>query len=427
MSRQGPDHIQNLLQDCSSIDWNAVNRRAESHPEECMREYPMVWVDSVLDRIITLNPPVGALIAVIRAYPTALVDWWYSEPLSLACESDASNDVIRTLLQEMKRVCTEDTPDRKFFRKELNPHRVLLECGFWTTTCPLDLPDRVSIFLEELPLDIESMSSDHLEICLQSLFKAEYDKLKLVLMKLIAGTTREDELDENRFLVLHAFLKLVRRAGAFGDKKKRVRMLPDRIDGILKVLTMIKERDPDQFRSRDNDGSLPLHIAATMMHRRVADGRIFVTPQRYNSYTSVMVKFLLHEYPESIGIPDQQGRLPLHIATEQKLPCYDVLVNTEARALTTRCIVTRMYPFQLAALGREDVSVCADAHNEWTGMIYTLLRKTPHLIQDGMSSNNEPWRNSQEYLEIQKIDLSMAQLQARKISLKHKVDAMKEL
>jgi len=56
-------------------------------------------------------------------------------------------------------------------------------------------------------------------------------------------------------------------------------------------------------------------------------------------------------------------------------------------------------------------------------MIFTLLKKTPHLIQSGV--RNEAWKNSQEYLELHQIDLTIAQLQARKVSLKRKVDAMK--
>jgi hypothetical protein len=42
---------------------------------------------------------------------------------------------------------------------------------------------------------------------------------------------------------------------------------------------------------------------------------------------------------------------------------------------------------------------------------FTLLRKTPHLIQSGV--RNEAWKNSQEYLELHQIDLTIAQLQAR--------------
>ena len=84
-----------------------------------------------------------------------------------------------------------------------------------------------------------------------------------------------------------------------------------------------------------------------------------------------------------------------------------------------------MYPFQLAAVltTQEGLDKDDEHDGQWTDMIFTLLRKTPHLIQSGV--RNEAWKDSQEYLELHRIDLTIAQLQARQVSLKRKVDAMK--
>jgi hypothetical protein len=113
----------------------------------------------------------------------------------------------------------------------------------------------------------------------------------------------------------------------------------------------------------------------------------------------------------SIAIPDRQGRLPLQIASEHKLPCYKILASAEPRALIARCTLTRLYPFhQLAAVRMKQLDI-DEEHGHWTDMIFTLLRKTPHLIQSGM--RNKTWKNSQEYLELHQIDLTIAQLQAR--------------
>jgi hypothetical protein len=152
------------------------------------------------------------------------------------------------------------------------------------------------------------------------------------------------------------------------------------------------------------------------------EGRSLKKYEHYQRYTSTIVGFLLQEYPVSVAIPDRQGRLPLQIASEHKLPCYKMLASAEPRALIARCTLTRMYPFQLAAVRMKHLDI-DEEHGQWTDMIFSLLRKTPHLIQSGV--RNEAWKNSQEYLELHQIDLTIAQLQARKVSLKCKVDAMK--
>jgi ankyrin repeat protein len=97
---------------------------------------------------------------------------------------------------------------------------------------------------------------------------------------------------------------------------------------VLRVLQLIQERVLDQFRMRDDNGSLPLHIAMRNSHAR--RNQVLT-----HDYPSKLISFLLNEFPESISIPDGQGRLPLHIAVEHGLPCYDILVNADSRALTT--------------------------------------------------------------------------------------------
>ena len=65
----------------------------------------------------------------------------------------------------------------------------------------------------------------------------------------------------------------------------------------------------------------------------------------------VLVKYLIEEHPESVRFPDGQGRLPLHLAVEHGIPCYQILLDAEPTALETPCPVTGLYPFQLAAAG----------------------------------------------------------------------------
>lgn len=68
----------------------------------------------------------------------------------------------------------------------------------------------------------------------------------------------------------------------------------------------------------------------------------------------------------SVAIPDRQGRLPLQIASEHKLPCYRILASAEPRALIARCTLTRMYPFhQLAAVRMKQLNI-DEEHGHWT-------------------------------------------------------------
>lgn len=100
----------------------------------------------------------------------------------------------------------------------------------------------------------------------------------------------------------------------------------ERESDVIRVLSYYdqKERGPDQFRETDDNGSLPIHIAATFMCRHFMEGRSLKKYEHYQRYTSTIVGFLLQEYPMSVAIPDRQGRLPLQIASEHKLPCYEV-------------------------------------------------------------------------------------------------------
>ncbi len=62
---------------------------------------------------------------------------------------------------------------------------MLRKNGFWDQSCPLD---RFKIFLEELTIDYESFKNRHYLSVFLHACKAEYHKLKLLLMKLAMGT-----------------------------------------------------------------------------------------------------------------------------------------------------------------------------------------------------------------------------------------------
>lgn len=177
---------------------------------------------------------------------------------------------------------------------------------------------------------------------------------------------------------------------------------------------------------RDDDGSLPVHIVSGATR----------SGSLSNQYTPRVLRLLLDEYPESVSLTDGKGRLALHMAVENKLPFFEALADAEPRALSSRCPVTHMYPFQLAGLPMHTINEYDDADRIKTisaSMAFTLLRKSPHLLQRYLS--NKSWMESEEYKEIHRNNLRIAQLihqhnlriaqlAERNISLKRKVDEM---
>jgi hypothetical protein len=215
------------------------------------------------------------------------------------------------------------------------------------------------------------------------------------------------------FLVLHAFLQMLSGVGPFIACRDHLRRSDD-ISCSINVLRRIKEKVPEQFRLCDVDGSLPLHIAVRNEH----------SCERNNaSYSSEIIEFLLKEYPESAGLPDGQGRLPLHLAVETGLPCYEIIVNAEPRALHTRCIVTQMYPFQLVFFGEPERYKKYMQHM-LLNRTYKLLRKAP-LMACGMASRHEWWIDTPEFKELGRNELNMKKLQLRNAKLKQQLEQMR--
>jgi hypothetical protein len=159
------------------------------------------------------------------------------------------------------------------------------------------------------------------------------------------GMVKENEMRGCTFLILHAFLAKVSRVGPFNgcvqdsldylsyDDTTVILALPmmtvtmstvtttyfARKRNAISILKLIMEKVPEQFRMRDDFGSLPIHIAVRNSHsdKRMND----------ENNTSLLFQFLVAEFPESVGMPT-------------RLPCYKILVDAEPRALTTRCLVT---------------------------------------------------------------------------------------
>jgi ankyrin repeat protein len=110
---------------------------------------------------------------------------------------------------------------------------------------------------------------------------------------------------------------------------------------------------PSQACERDVLGRTPLHIAVTYCQAEV-------------------ISLLANFYPPAARMTDSEGRLPIDLAAEygKDSEVVSALIRAEPRAVDTRDLRDKRYPFLAAALSeRSTVSTT-----------YDLLRAKPHVI-----------------------------------------------
>lgn len=116
------------------------------------------------------------------------------------------------------------------------------------------------------------------------------------------------------------------------------------------------ERFPDDTSRRDSLGRTPLHMAASLSSR--------------SSSCHTILAHLIHLYPEAARMTDNEGRLAIDLAAEHghSGDVMELLVLAEPRAVDTRDLRDKFYPFLAAAL------------NANVSTTYHLLRAKPHVI-----------------------------------------------
>jgi hypothetical protein len=114
---------------------------------------------------------------------------------------------------------------------------------------------------------------------------------------------------------------------------------------------------PHQVQERDNHGRTPLMMATACMPRK----------------SPSTVCLLLQAHPAAARMTDDDGRLPIDILSERPESydeeVWELMVKAEPRAVDTRDLRDRMFPFMTAALHSNDVNT-----------IYCLLRAKPHVL-----------------------------------------------
>jgi hypothetical protein len=126
---------------------------------------------------------------------------------------------------------------------------------------------------------------------------------------------------------------------------------------------------PNQVREMDEDGNLPLHIAAVALAFQPSD---IATGSDEDSFVSNLsnlsradtsrpfgkvIKMLLRSYPEAAQIPHgATGRLPLILALDARQRAMDdglkVLMDAFPAALETKDFHLKLYPYILSIVGK---------------------------------------------------------------------------
>lgn len=125
------------------------------------------------------------------------------------------------------------------------------------------------------------------------------------------------------------------------------------------LLRFAMQMKPEDITITDEDGNLPLHIAA-------------ITTSQYSPFENVQL--LLDKSPECAKIVNRNNKLPFDLAVESKKDT-SVLLAILARfpdALQIKNRSTGLLPFMTAAVGE----------NNTVNVVYTLLRMSPELIRN---------------------------------------------
>ena len=135
----------------------------------------------------------------------------------------------------------------------------------------------------------------------------------------------------------------------------------------------------NELAVKDEDGRLPLHIAATNA----------TTNRSYDVQSKISM--LLTELPEAVRVTDASGRLPIYIALESGTAWEEGIQDLfalEPKVIGNRDCVTSLYPFMLGAVGAgrrrsvttdaAEIRKCQFDHSLST--VYTLIRADPAIV-----------------------------------------------
>jgi hypothetical protein len=171
---------------------------------------------------------------------------------------------------------------------------------------------------------------------------------------------------------------------------------------VFACLKYIKKLQPEAFTEKNGYGQtlldLVLNIDSDAFESLIGEREADAQEVRYN-----LAKFLIDDSPELARIRNDDDELPIHVVLQKIRDLHtdnllSLLYKAEPRSAEMRCLLSGLYPFQLAAMRAETgrsctCSSCANVYHNTRGItvrsIYTLLRDCPHLIAGAISVGQE--------------------------------------
>jgi hypothetical protein len=367
------------------IDWDAIIARAQSHPHEaeCCNEgcYPL--------HVMCFNGPPGrAINAVFDAFPAAIDSFTdFGLPLDIVLYHYPDSFNNRNQIYQTAEVPRLLVRLHMEWQEQNGPGNNPLGMSVYHS---YDYPEEViSLLLQDYPAlavrrddEYDDPAFDDSPLEKMSRFyscdKDEFDYRYQNLDKLYALLRAYDRaptgsthpLNENLqgHQPVHTFLSyVVSRHDLYGGEVEE-----DNSHGFLPMLEAMLDDDPNQFGVSDRQGRLPLNV--------LVESRC---PPML-SFSEEIVQLLVEMHPQSASTANREGRLPLHLALENGWP-FKPIMEAAKQAISTRDVLTRMYPFQLAGCSNPGID---DANEEDPNLrlvdaTYKLLLQNPTLVRSG--------------------------------------------
>lgn len=340
------------------MDWPRVIEHAQQHPRDA------AYVDGHYDESVLYlccqhNPPLEAVQAIRRAYPVAVTMNQSRKqralPIHVACRNQLSEVILQELLEDhpetaMGYTGMERTPIVELWEARCRQEKRLHRQAQALQQRNGENDNEEAVSSSSLPL-----------VAIQD--DKEFWRKVLLLLKNIYFCSQENQYENGVApLAVHSAVFL----GARGCP--------------IQVLRYVLRHFPEQTRTRDQKGRLPLHVA------------VGPTPatscRQYLPREKEMITALLCENPQAACLPECEQsatlapetnslelcRLPLVIALSNLHTWSGGIADLVAAApsvLLRRDPVTKLYPFQIAATS----STNADLDT-----IYNLLRIQPEVM-----------------------------------------------
>lgn len=200
------------------------------------------------------------------------------------------------------------------------------------------------------------------------------------------------------------------------------------------VLLIESHNHREELRERDAKEHLPLHYAITTCSGNTHLGVKFNNEAMVSIVNDSCVIALLSVCPEAAQYAHPDGRLPLsHLVSPSRkkkplLKEVEALIHAEPRALATRNVKTRFYPFMEAAATNDRCrygywNVRNDEKQRELSVVYTLLRSNPMVLNTFINRHADETLSEGKLSEAEK---KVEELSVENMALKKEIEALKQ-